>query len=286
MPRRARYAAAGALAGLVAMAITWYLAHDVAVVRQADANVLKGFLGLGRPGLDRLTHAIATLCDPVPYVLLAAVPVAIALLRGRPRVAVALTALLLGANEVTEVLKPLLTGARDPVSGVFDLTHSTWPSGHATASMTLALAMVISVPGRLRPAVGAVMAAFTVAVCWSFLELGWHYPSDVLGGFEVASVSTLLTLAGLWTYEAHRPELARRMAAARPASSLGAALGPPVVLIAGAVAIAAVVLAARPHAVIDYARAHETFLAGAGAIAALSFACAVGLNAMLRRLPS
>ena len=29
------------------------------------------------------------------------------------------------------------------------------------------------------------MAAFAIAVSYSFLELGWHYPSDVLGGFLI-----------------------------------------------------------------------------------------------------
>jgi membrane-associated phospholipid phosphatase len=281
MPRRARYAAAGALTGVLAMALTWYLAHDVGIVRQADADVLQGFLGLGRPRLDRLTTAIASLCNPFPYVGLAAVPVAIALMRGRPRVAIALALLLLGANETTQMLKPLLTGPRVPVPGVF-ISGSSFPSGHATASMSLALAMVIAVPGRLRPAIGAVMAAFTVAVCWSFLELGWHYPSDVLGGFEVSSVWALGSLALLWSYEAHRPTLAQRVAGARPAS-LGTDLAPPAMLIAMVAAIGAVVLATRPHEVYAYAVAHETFLAGAGAIAALSFACAAGLEVLLRR---
>jgi membrane-associated phospholipid phosphatase len=283
MPRRARYAAVGALAGIVAMALTWYLAHYVAPVRRADADVLQGFLGLGRPRLDQLTTAIATLCNPMPFVLLAAVPVAIALVRGRPRVALALGLLLLGANETTQLLKPLLGGPRDPVAGVF-LTGSTWPSGHATASMSLALAMVIAAPSRLRPLVGTLMAAFAVAVCWSFLELGWHYPSDVLGGYEVASVWALGTVALLWIYEAHRPALARRTAP-RPSGSLLGDLTAPALLSVAAGVLALAVVALRPHAVLSYVAGHETFIVGAGAIGALALACAAGLSAMLRRMP-
>jgi membrane-associated phospholipid phosphatase len=282
MPRRARLAWLGAAGGVLAMALTWYAAHDVASLRRIDASVLDGFLALHRPGLDSLTHAVATLCDPMPYVLLAAVPVAIALVRGRPRIAVALVVLMLGAAETTELLKPLLIGARDPVIGASP-GDASWPSGHATAAMALAMAMVISVPSRRRPAVGAVMAAFTVAVVYSFLELGWHYPSDVIGGFEVASVWSLLVLGALWTYEAHRPGLASGEPGAATRFSLGALLTPPVLIVLGALAVAAVVTVARPHAVVGYAAAHEIALVGAAGIAALSLACASALNLVLRR---
>ena len=64
---------------------------------------------------------------------------------------------------------------------------ASWPSGHATAAMSFALCAVLAAPARLRPLVAAVGAAFAVAVCYSFLALAWHYPSDVLGGFLVAT---------------------------------------------------------------------------------------------------
>jgi membrane-associated phospholipid phosphatase len=222
MPRRSKLAFAGVALGICALVLTWFLAHDVAAFRRVDANVLGGFLQLGRPRLNRITQAVADLCDPMPFIVFAAVPVAIALLRGRPRVALALAVLLLGANESTEVLKPLLTGARDPVPGDY-LTHSTWPSGHATACMSLALSMVISVPARRRPVVAAVMAAFCVAVVYSFLELGWHYPSDVLGGFEMSTTWALLAVGCLAAYEARHP-VADRVPSA--SFSVGEALAP------------------------------------------------------------
>ena len=273
-------ALAGAAAGAVLLVITWYVVHNVAAVRQADATILGGFIHLHSYRLNRLTHFVANLCDPVPYVLFAPVPVLVALLRGRPRVAVALALVLLGANETTEILKPLLGGARDPVPGLPVLGRS-WPSGHATASMSLALCAVIAAPSRLRPLVSALMAAFAVAVCYSFLELGWHYPSDVLGGFLVASSWTLLAVAALWTYEAHRPALARAAQRA-PTFTIGEALAPPVTLLAAGLACAAIVTLARPHEVLGYARGHLTFVVGAAAIAALSFALASGLNLLLR----
>jgi membrane-associated phospholipid phosphatase len=282
LPRRARIALPGAIVGLVLLALVWYAAHYIGPVKRADVSILSGFVELHRPRLDRVTNFIAHLCNPQPYVLLAAVPVLMALLRGRPRVAVTLGIVLLGANETTQLLKPLLAGPRDVIPWD-DLGTATFPSGHATAAMTLALSLVIAAPARARPTVAAVMAAFAVAVCYSFLELSWHYPSDVLGGFLVASTWTLLGVAGLALYEARRPADVTAMTGGRPAFSLTQALAPPAALLVGAAVFAALILVARPHAVIDYARLHETFVVGAAAIGALGFSLASGLILMLRR---
>ena len=201
--------------------------------------------------------------------------------------AVTIGVILLGANETTQLLKPVLAAPHD-ILPVHFVIAASFPSGHATAVMSLALCAVISAPARRRPLVGALMAAFAIAVCYSFLELGWHYPSDVLGGFLVAGTWTLLGVAGLSIYEAHRPALARRAAAERavaeraPAISLREALGPPAVLVAAAALLAGLIALARPHAVLAYAHAHEAFVLGAAVIAVLSFTLASGLMLMLR----
>ena len=93
MPRRARLALTGACIGVLLLVAVWYAAHHIGFVRHADATMLNGFVGLDRPRLnDGVTNSIASLCDPSPYVFLAALPVLVAFLRGRPRVAVTLAA--------------------------------------------------------------------------------------------------------------------------------------------------------------------------------------------------
>lgn len=285
MPRRARIALIGAAAGVGLLAVTWYLAHYVGPFMRADVSILGGFADLQRPRVDQLTTRIASLCDPSRYLFLAAIPIAAALLRRRPRVAVMLAVVLLGANETTELLKPLLTAPRDVVPWA-PLGDSTWPSGHATAAMSLALCAVIAAPARRRPAVAAAMAAFAIAVCYSFLELGWHYPSDVFGGFLVAATWTLLGIAGLSIYE-------ERLVRARPVTPgarqrgsgvpVAAALQPAAVLLAGAALLAALVLAARPHAVLAFAHSHAAFIVGASSIGALGLLLSAGLAVILRR---
>lgn len=273
----------GAGGCLILLLVTWYVAHYVGVVKRADVSILSGFAELHRPRLDHLTQFVAQLCNPHPYVVLAAVPVLVALARGRPRVAITVGAIMLAANETTQLLKPLLAGPRDTV--MWDpIPNASWPSGHATAAMSLALCAVIAVPARRRPVVAAVMSGFAIAVCYSFLELGWHYPSDVLGGFLVAATWTLLGAAGLSLYEARRPSAAPAMPGSdRPAFSIGEALTPAAALLLAGAVLAGLILLARPHAVLDYARAHETFVIGAAAIAAVGLTLASGLMLMLRR---
>src|SRR5919109_842826 len=126
MPRRARTALFGAATGVVLLAATWYAAHYIAFGRSVDASVLRGFADLTRPRLDRLANFIARLCSPDKYVFLAAVPVIVALVRRRPRVAVMIALVVLCANETTQLLKPLLAGPRDHVQWV-PLGGATWP---------------------------------------------------------------------------------------------------------------------------------------------------------------
>lgn len=283
MPRRARTALFGAAAGVVLLAVTWYAAHYIALGRSVDASVLRGFADLTRPRLDRLANFIAGLCDPSRYVFLAAAPVIVALVRRRPRVAAMIALVLLCANETTQLLKPLLAGPHDFVRGV-PLGEHTWPSGHATAAMSLALCSVIAAPARRRPAVAAAMAAFAIAVSYSFLELAWHYPSDVLGGFLVAGTWTLLGVASLSILEVRRAgpvsEAARPR---RPSFSVGEALAPVGLMAAAAAVLVGLIVLARPHEVVSYVSEHHTFVIGAGGIGVLGMLLASGLTLMLRR---
>jgi membrane-associated phospholipid phosphatase len=286
MPVRARKALAGAGFGVCLLAVVWYAAFHIGVVQRADRSILSGFAGLRRPRIDQITQFIAQLCNPRPYVFLAAIPVVIALIRRRPRVAVTVGLIMLGANVTTQLLKPLLATPRwyPGQSSFVWISPASWPSGHATAAMSLALCAVIAVSPRLRPAVGAAMAAFAVAVCYSFLELGWHYPTDVLGGFIVASIWTLLGAAALWTLDARYAPRRRELSpTGRPQFSLGEAIAPAVVLILGALGLAAVIALARPHQVVSYASAHTLFIIGAAAIGVLGLTLATAATLALRR---
>ncbi len=281
MPASARRALAGAGA-LTVLLVTVYGAIHSNRVQHADYAILRGFADLDRhPGVNSVANFVAHLCSPNPYVYLCAIPLAVSLLRQRIWVALTIAAILLGANETTELLKPLLY-VRRSYSPPGPPNAGSWPSGHATAAMSLALCCVIAAPARLRPAVAALGALFAVAVSYSFLSLEWHYPTDVLGGFLVASIWTLLGIAAIWTGYSRRDRPLREAAPSRR-PTIWQALGPPSLALLAAVMLALMVAIARPHQVVAYARLHEAFVIGAGAIGALALTLATGVMLALRR---
>jgi membrane-associated phospholipid phosphatase len=127
-------------------------------------------------------HALDTVSVTSLAIATAALMV-VALLRRRPRLAVGVAVLVVGANLTTQVLKEVLERPQ-LLDGAPSLT--SFPSGHATVAMSLALALVLVVPARLRVPVGAVGLAYAIVVGGATLTSAWHRASDVLGADLVA----------------------------------------------------------------------------------------------------
>jgi membrane-associated phospholipid phosphatase len=286
MQRRAKFALIGAGIGVALLFVTWFAAFHIGFIERADQKIFSGFGGLShRPQLNTLANRIADLCNPKPYVYFCALPVLIALARRRARVAITISGILLGANVTTQLLKPMLAQHRaDSLLGtILPPDAASWPSGHATAAMSLALCLVLACPGRLRPAMAALGAAFAIAVSYSFMTLGWHYPTDVLGGFLIAMTWTLLGVAALFAADARMRRAELTSADPVPTS---VALGPPAATLAGALGVAAVVTVTRPTAIVSYATAHQTFVIGAVGIGVVALLIATGfMLALVRQTP-
>jgi membrane-associated phospholipid phosphatase len=259
-------AARAALACVIGLAITGALAYLSPVAHVRDSATLHGFVSLDRPRLTPILDHVAHLADPAPYALVGLALTALAVARGRWRVAVAIPLILLGAAVTTELLKPLLAHPRPSEwLGKGQVAAASWPSGHATAAMTLGLCGVLAVPAALRPAAAAAGALFAVAVSYAILALGWHFPSDVIGGFFVAGLWASLGIWALRRAEVRKPAPPeRRRGPTAVETTLPLALVGAATLLAGGIALD------RPHAVAAYAHAHPTFVFGAAAIAALA----------------
>jgi membrane-associated phospholipid phosphatase len=178
------------------------------VARAHDAASLAGFLSLGaHPSLAGAANGFANSIDPAHYALIGLALVAIALLRRRLRLALTVPLTMLGASTTTVLLKPLAGRTRNSylLGPSHQILAASWPSGHATAAMTVALCAVLVAPAALRIPVALLGSIFAVAVGCSILILGWHFPSDVLGGFMVAGLWFSLSLALLWWGERRWP---------------------------------------------------------------------------------
>jgi membrane-associated phospholipid phosphatase len=265
----------------LALAITGVLAKLVPLTRQGDARTLDGFVDLNAPHLTPALNAIAHLADPMPYALTGLVLALVALVRGRGRVALAIPTVFVASGVTAEGLKHLLATQRfDEWLGHAQISAASWPSGHSTAAMTMALCAVIVAPPRLRPTVGAAGGAFALAVAYAILTLGWHFPSDVFGGYLVAATYVLLALSAMAFSERRWPSRRGAEAGSRPVD-LVPALG---IALAGAGAAAGVALA-RPRALLDFVSTHLTFVAGALGIAVLAVVLAGGMATGFRAPP-
>ncbi|MDO8212681.1 phosphatase PAP2 family protein [Conexibacter sp. CPCC 206217] len=282
MDRRTKLALTGAAMIAALLPLVYLAATRVERVHTLDATILKGFTGLGGPRVDPAARAIATLCDPKNFVWFVAALVALALLRRRPRTAAAVAIVLAGANVTTQVLKPALASPRlSPLlDEVGQVVPASWPSGHATASMSIALSAVLVAPARMRPWVASLGGLFAVAVTFSFLTLDWHYPSDVLGGFLVAALWALSAVAALSWAQLRWPQ---REPGERQAPLVGEALAPVGVTVVSVALLATMLLLARPDQVTDYAEQHTLFVIGAGALGAVALTLAAGLSLLTLR---
>lgn len=281
LPQIARRALLGGAALTVLLFASWGIVFHIGAVQRIDASIYNGFYRFGlKPHVGGIANAIANLCDPVPYVFLCLAPVLLAIRRDRFLLAAVILAILLAANVTTEVLKPLMAAPRPDEFTVRPVGEPSWPSGHATASMSLALCTLLACPPNWRPRAAALGAAFALAVTYSFLSLGWHYPSDVLGGYLVASAWTLFGAGGYAAFQSRR-SVARESRPARVATI--DALAPSLVVLSAAVLVVAAVALVRPEAVLDYVRSHKVFVVGAGLIGGLAVSLSAGVMMTLRR---
>jgi membrane-associated phospholipid phosphatase len=275
-PRTALLAALGCLIGLC---VTGVFAYLVPIAQYRDTITLEGFKALNRPRMTELLIHIAHLADPRPYALIGLTLAGVAFLRRKPRVGVAIIFLLFLTGATTQTLKQGLAQPRfSDWLGDGQIAAASWPSGHATASMTLALCAILASPPVARPTVAAIGALFAISVSYSILALAWHFPSDVIGGFFVASMWTLVVVAVLAALPERREDPGEQRLRAGPVAvpKPQSAFGPMVV---GSGAVGAVVAAwlARPESATSFARDRPWFVLGALGIAALATALAAGL---------
>jgi membrane-associated phospholipid phosphatase len=173
-------------AACAALATALYLAVvHLALAQRADMSVLARTMDHNTPERATLASDLVTLFNPLPFMIFACALVGGAVLAGRFRAGLVAAAALVGANVTTQVLKPLLAVQR-PYPSDHYMAAAAWPSGHTTAIVSLLLALVIVLPPRLRPTAAVLGGVFAAATLGSIVLLGYHYPSDVLGGILVA----------------------------------------------------------------------------------------------------
>jgi undecaprenyl-diphosphatase len=158
------------------------------------------------------------LAGSVAMVGVLAVGVSALLYWRRVPLAAALTpvAAVLGAGAIASVLKVLVDRPRPAAAYRLVVeTEPSFPSGHATGTMALGISAAIMIAVYLlrrpiaRALALAVGVAIPLAVAASRLELGVHWPTDVVAGLSLGAFVALATAAaGIWLARVPEPKSA------------------------------------------------------------------------------
>ncbi|MDQ3648457.1 MAG: phosphatase PAP2 family protein [Actinomycetota bacterium] len=263
-------------------------AYGSSAARYADASSLLGFVAFEPKG-GSLPERIGHLGDPAVVVLIGALLAGVALLRGRPRVAAAVVVLIGVTSVSSQTLKALLAYPRyeGTIAGA-RVAPEAFPSGHSTAAMALALGLVLVSPARLRPLAALVGTGFALSVAFSVIALGWHFPSDAVGGFLLASGWALVLMAGLAVLDERLPARSGRTRAAasvRTAVDRVAAVGLFAAVGVGilALTLSALVLATRPGGLMGFAERHTALVVVGPSVALAAVALLGGVAVLSRR---
>lgn len=189
---------------VLGLALTWVLADLVPAVHVRDAVALGDFTHLDHPFVEAPAGLLLALLAPVLFVTWSVLLVLVALRRGLPRHALAVALVVVLAPLSAEMLKPLLAHSHDRV-GSLHITAASWPSGHSTAITVLVWCAVLVAPPGRRRLVATLGIGLAGAVGLSLLILAWHMPSDVVGGYLLATLWAALALAALRAFERRGP---------------------------------------------------------------------------------
>ncbi|MGK5741578.1 phosphatase PAP2 family protein [Micromonospora sp. URMC 103] len=183
-----------ALLQVAAFVLVWRVAVHTGTGQWVDTVALTG----NRIGQDRIDGPVDRILNAMSVVSLLAATATIgfiALMRGRIALAITATLLIAGANVSTQLLKH---GLSRPDLGI-DLERiyagNSLPSGHTAVAASVAVALVLVLPAKVRAFGAFVGAAYAAAAGVATLSAGWHRPSDAVAAFLV--VGAWAAVAGL-----------------------------------------------------------------------------------------
>jgi undecaprenyl-diphosphatase len=162
-----------------------------------DRALYQALYAGGDPALVAAARLFTALGEPALLIAAGFVVAGLLWWRARGRLALVLLSVILVGRALAEVQKYSIARARPELEPHLVLVKtSSFPSGHATSSMIVFLALALALTARSRwhraAAGAAVMLSFLVGT--SRVMLGVHWPSDVIGGWAFGALWVMLTL--------------------------------------------------------------------------------------------
>ena len=188
----------GILAALAIMGAICYLAATFDTF-PGDVYVLKKFQGLRNSWLD--SAALVASYQANTLVAVTSTPaISLALWLGKRSADAVAVLLVLIADGINFALKVLVDRPRPDFSTLISPPSTpSFPSGHSVHALLLFGLLIIIVgetikPFWLRTAIQGLLGFMILACGASRVYLGFHWPSDVLGGFLLGGISIVAIL--------------------------------------------------------------------------------------------
>jgi membrane-associated phospholipid phosphatase len=193
-----------ALTAVIALAVVYLLGVRTTWGQRLDATALSGRESL-RPRTVRAAADLLGTIDVASLILVGGAIVLVPLERRQPLLALSAGVLIGGSVLTTEVLKHVVLprpylGIQDPLGRT-----ASFPSGHTTVAMSLAVAAMIVIPRRFRPLVGLLGALYAIGVGVGVVATANHRPSDPIGAVLVVTAWAGVVAAALVTVSVDTP---------------------------------------------------------------------------------
>lgn len=155
---------------------------------------------IGRNQIDDVVDTVLNAMSAASLAVAAATLAFIALIRGRRGLALMVLLLIAGSNITTQLAKLLITRPNFGVDLERAAAGNSLPSGHTTVAASVAVALVLVLPPKVRAAAAFLAAGYAAVAGVATMSAGWHRPSDAMAALAIvggwtALVSILLLLA-------------------------------------------------------------------------------------------
>ncbi|MGH9026648.1 MAG: phosphatase PAP2 family protein, partial [Acidimicrobiia bacterium] len=248
-----------AFASVALCAGVYLVAVQTTAGQQADNDALEG-RAADRPRVQEATGDLLQTISVASIALIGGVCMVVALFRRHPLVALGAGVVILGANVTTQVLKEVLPRP-DLVSDDVLGQHNSYPSGHTTVAISLAVAAVIVVPGAWRGLVALIGTGYAALVGAGVVTAGWHYPADPVGAYLVAVAWGAAITAVIVAWRGRSRRYTRSLDDAPLVGPIFAGIGIALLLLAFlATALAALALQSGRLEAVDVTRAYGVSL--------------------------
>jgi undecaprenyl-diphosphatase len=180
--------------GLVLLVLIGWAAGALltAVIGSSDLEAVREVAEARSGGLTTVARAVTWAGSAFVLVPLAVVFCLLLIRAGLRREAIAVAVSLGGAILISDIVKLLVSRQRPRVEHLQTVTGSSFPSGHATQASAFWFSLILVLPAmRVAPALRRAAAAFgsllVLAVAFSRVYLGVHFPADVVAGMVLGT---------------------------------------------------------------------------------------------------